>query len=309
MVYVIALLIALSISTFLLWATRTSPVESSLVRRLRTLPAEVASASDPLLRRRRQARSERLRDILESLGQRMGAQASATSESRAFLTHAGFPSPTAPALYFGTRLLLAVGLGALFFVGVPLFGGDSAGAMLGVFFGAALGWVAPVFYVGSRMRARQKEIVKALPDALDLLVVCVEAGLGLNQALMRVSEEIGSVSPVLAQQLVQVNLEMRAGTAREEALRNLAERTGVEDVQAFVTMLVQTDRFGTAIADALRVHSDTLRVKRRQRAEEAAAKTAIKMLFPLVFFIFPAIFVVILGPAIIQITEALGGGL
>jgi tight adherence protein C len=309
MVTLIAVLIAVSIGTFLLWAFRVSPVEPALVRRLRTAPMEMAAGIDPLLRRRRQIQSERLKDILETLGRRMGSAASSTSVTRAFLTHAGFPSVAAPAIYFGARIALAGALGMLGFIAVPLFGGDSAETVLATFFGAALGWVGPVFYVGGRMRARQKEIVKALPDALDLLVVCVEAGLGLNQAMVRVSEEIGSVSPVLAEQLNLTNLEMRAGTAREEALRNLSERTGVEDIQAFVTMLIQTDRFGTAIADALRVHSDTLRVKRRQRAEEAAAKTAIKMLFPLVFFIFPAIFVVILGPAVIQITEALGGGL
>ena len=114
------------------------------------------------------------------------------------------------------------------------------------------------------------------------------------------------MSPVLASQFTLANLEMRSGVPREDALRNMAERTGIEDIQSFVTMLIQTDRFGTAIADALRIHSDTLRTKRRQRAEEAAAKTAIKMLFPLVFFVFPALFVVILGPAVIQVIEALG---
>jgi tight adherence protein C len=169
-----------------------------------------------------------------------------------------------------------------------------------------MGWVAPAFWLGARISARQKEMIKALPDALDLLVVCVEAGLGLNQAMVRVAEEIGAVSPVLGGQLTLMNLEMRGGVPREEALRNLADRTGIEDIRSFVTMLIQTDRFGTAIADALRIHSDTLRTKRRQRAEEAAAKTAIKMLFPLVFFIFPALFVVILGPAVIQVVETLG---
>jgi tight adherence protein C len=148
---------------------------------------------------------------------------------------------------------------------------------------------------------------KALPDALDMLVVSVEAGLGLNQALVRVSEEIYRLSPVLSEQLALVNLEIRAGTSREEALRNLAERTGLQDISSLVGMLIQTDRFGTSVAQALRVHADTMRTKRRQRAEEAAAKTTIKMVFPLVFCIFPALFVVILGPALIQIYKALAG--
>jgi tight adherence protein C len=138
-----------------------------------------------------------------------------------------------------------------------------------------------------------------------MLVVCVEAGLGLNQALVRVSEEIERISPVLSEQLTMVNLEIRAGTARDEALRNLGDRTGLEDIKSLTAMLIQTDRFGTSIAQALRVQADTLRTKRRQRAEEAAAKTTIKLVFPLVLFIFPAMFVIILGPALIQIVQAL----
>jgi tight adherence protein C len=131
--------------------------------------------------------------------------------------------------------------------------------------------------------------------------------LGLNQAIVRVSEEIRHVSMVTSQEFALVNLEIRAGTSREDALRNLGERTGQEDLRSLVAMLIQTDRFGTSIAQALRVHSDTLRAKRKQRAEEAAAKTTIKMLFPLVMFIFPAMFVVILGPAVIQIINTLSG--
>jgi tight adherence protein C len=136
---------------------------------------------------------------------------------------------------------------------------------------------------------------------LDMLVVCVEAGLGLNQAIVRVADEIDHVSPVMSEQLAIVNLEMRAGTPREEALKNLAERTGLVDIRSLVSMLIQTDRFGTSVADALRVHSDTMRTKRRQRAEEAAAKTTIKLVFPLVLFVFPAMFVVVLGPSVIAI--------
>jgi tight adherence protein C len=136
---------------------------------------------------------------------------------------------------------------------------------------------------------------------LDMLVVCVEAGLGLNQALVRVADEIEHVSPVMSEQLSMVNLEMRAGTPRDEALKNLAERTGLNDIRALVNMMIQTDRFGTSVADALRVHSDTMRTKRRQRAEEAAAKTTIKLVFPLVLFVFPAMFVVVIGPSALAI--------
>jgi tight adherence protein C len=158
-----------------------------------------------------------------------------------------------------------------------------------------------------RTKRRQKEMQKALPDALDMLVVSVEAGLGLNQAMVRVAEEINRLSPVLSEQLALVNLEIRAGTAREEALKNFADRTGLADITSLVGMLIQTERFGTSVAQALRTHADTMRTKRRQRAEEAAAKTTIKLIFPLVFCVFPAMFVVILGPAVIQIIQALKG--
>ena len=306
MVIIIAVLIAVSIGAFLLWAFRVNVVRPGLVRQLQTMPAMGDLAiGDPLLRRRRQESSEKLKGILENLG-RSFEKGRDTSLVRDQLIHAGFTSPSAPAIYLGARTLLAGGLAFVTFTLLKLAGLPYAASLLGSLWGAAMGWIGPAFWLGARISARQKEMIKALPDALDLLVVCVEAGLGLNQALVRVAEEIGSVSPVLGGHLTLVNLEMRAGTPREEALRNLADRTGVEDIQSFVTMLVQTDRFGTAIADALRIHSDTLRTKRRQRAEEAAAKTAIKMLFPLVFFIFPALFVVILGPAVIQIIETLG---
>jgi tight adherence protein C len=190
-------------------------------------------------------------------------------------------------------------------VAMPSMGYSApATLIMSIYFGA-MGYVLPSMMVGRRLKQRQKEMQKALPDALDMLVVSVEAGLGLNQALVRVSEEIDRVSPVLSEQLGLVNLEIRAGTAREEALRNLADRTGLADISSLVGMLIQTDRFGTSVAQALRVHADTMRTKRRQRAEEAAAKTTIKMIFPLVFCIFPALFVVILGPAVIQIMHAL----
>ncbi|HET9512951.1 MAG TPA: type II secretion system F family protein, partial [Gemmatimonadales bacterium] len=150
-------------------------------------------------------------------------------------------------------------------------------------------------------------ILRALPDALDLMVVCVEAGLGLNQAIQRVAEEIMYMSPSLGEQMSLVNLEIRAGTPRDEAMRNFANRTDLDDVRSIATVLIQTERFGTSVADALRTHSDTLRTKRRQRVEEAAAKTAIKMLFPLVFCIFPAMFIVILGPGLIRAIKAFSG--
>ena len=168
-----------------------------------------------------------------------------------------------------------------------------------------MGWVLPGMALARLAKRRQHRIRLALPDALDLLVVSVEAGLGLDQALKRVGTELGTAHPDLSRDLHLVTLELLAGKARSEALRNLADRTGVDDLRALVAMLVQTDKFGTSVASSLRIFSDTLRTKRRQRAEEAAAKTGVKMVFPLVLCIFPAIWVVTIGPAALQFVKVL----
>jgi tight adherence protein C len=173
-------------------------------------------------------------------------------------------------------------------------------------FGAAgLGYLFPNIVLARLEKRRQHRIRLSLPDALDLLVVSVEAGLGLDQAIQRVGEELVFAHPELCEELRLINFELRAGKSRSDALHNLGERTGVDDVISLVAMLVQTDKFGTSVAQSLRVHSDTLRTKRRQRAEEAAAKTGVKMVFPLVLCIFPAIWVVTLGPAAIKIVQVL----
>ena len=175
---------------------------------------------------------------------------------------------------------------------------------------AVVGYMIPETWLLWRIRSRQHKLRRGLADGLDLLVICVEAGLGLDQALLRVSQELRVTHPELSDELQLVNMEMRVGKSRMEALRELARRTGLDDIQALVAMLVQTERFGTSIAQSLRVHSDDLRTKRRQRAEELSAKTTVKMVPPLVFFIFPALMVVILGPAVLtlmrQLMPALG---
>jgi len=171
--------------------------------------------------------------------------------------------------------------------------------------GCGLGYLLPGIILARLAKRRQHRIRLGLPDALDLLVVSVEAGLGLDQAIQRVGDELAFAHPDLSDELRLINLELRAGKGRAEALRNLAERTGVDDVSSLVTMLVQTDKFGTSVAQSLRVHSETVRTKRRQRAEEAAAKTGVKMVFPLVFCVFPAIWVVTIGPAAIKFVQVL----
>jgi tight adherence protein C len=166
--------------------------------------------------------------------------------------------------------------------------------------------VLPGMILARKAKRRQHRIRLGLPDALDLLVVSVEAGLGLDQAIQRVGAELAFAHPDLCDELRLINLELRAGKARPDALHNLAERTGLDDIRELVTMLVQTDKFGTSVAQSLRVHSETVRTKRRQRAEEAAAKIGVKMVFPLVLCIFPAIYVVTLGPAAIRFMQVLG---
>jgi tight adherence protein C len=168
-----------------------------------------------------------------------------------------------------------------------------------------LGFYLPNLVLNHKIQVRQKKINEGLPDALDLLVVCVEAGLGLNAAMKRVAEDCKVNNPVLSQEFMLVNLEILAGLDREQALRNLAERTGVDDLSNLCAILIQADKFGTSIATALRVQSETLRTKRRQRLEEKAAQTPVKLIFPLLLFIFPALMVVILGPAIIQVMDNL----
>ncbi len=171
---------------------------------------------------------------------------------------------------------------------------------------AVQGYLVPGFYVSRRIRHRRKQIENGLPDALDLLIVSIEAGLALDQALLKCAEELELPYPALSQELHLVNVETRAGKPRLEALKNFAKRTQVDDVRALVAMLVQTDRFGTSVAQALRTHAETSRIKRRQRAEEKAAKLSVKLIFPLVFFLFPAFFVVSVGPAVIKFVEFFG---
>jgi tight adherence protein C len=221
--------------------------------------------------------------------------------------HAGIRSASAPTAFFGVKTLLTLGLPMLAFAAVTVSGAQLRGnnLLLVLLLAAAAGYYGPNLWLNSKIAARQREIFETFPDALDLMTVCVEAGLGTEAALMRVAEDMEFKSPVLSEEMRLVNLELRAGADRERALRNLAARTGVDEVDGFVTMISQAERFGTSIAASLRVHADMLRTRRRQKAEEAAAKIALKLLFPLIFCIFPSLMVVLMGPAMIQIYRVL----
>ncbi len=215
-------------------------------------------------------------------------------QTRKRLLRAGYRSMTAAVVFSAMELLLPFLFGGIVFLFLGMSG------LVLVLAAAALGYVTPGLLLERLIKRRKKRITNGLPDALDLLIVCLEAGSGLDQAIVKTTEELSIAHPELAEELRLVTIETRAGKPRLEAFRNLAARTGVDEIKSLVTMLVQTDRFGTSVAQALRVHADTSRTKRRQRAEERAAKLGVKLVFPLVFCLFPAFYVVALGPAVIQ---------
>jgi tight adherence protein C len=216
------------------------------------------------------------------------------------LARAGYTKPEAAIVYtlceFGCPVLFG-GI-ALLALGMPI-------GLLPAALAAIVGYALPGLYVGHKTAKRQRQIQNGLADALDLMIVCIEAGSSLDQSLVKASEELHLTYPALAEEFNLINLEIRAGKRRLEAFKNFAARTKLDDVRALVAMLVQTDRFGTSVAQALRTQADTLRTRRRQRAEEKAAKLGVKLVFPLVFFLFPALYAVLLGPGAIQIFRVL----
>jgi tight adherence protein C len=211
------------------------------------------------------------------------------------LARGGFYGPSAAIVFSLAELVLPLLVALPFLLWLGFTRGILPAAMLGF-----VGYLLPGFYLSRKIEQRRKAIMNGLPDALDLLIVCVEAGLGLDQAILKASEELKISHPALADELRLINTEIRAGKSRLEAFKNFADRTKVDDVRSLVSMLVQTDRFGTSIAQALRVQADVSRTKRRQRAEERAQKLGVKLVFPLVFCLFPAMYVVTLGAAVIK---------
>ncbi len=265
------------------------------------MPAEEAAVMSPWVQRIIKLSSPIARLSLPSEGWE-------NSALRIRFMNAGYRTHSAPVLFFAAKTVLTLLLPGLFLLYTGLFGIEFKQPntfMLLLILLAGAGYFLPNFLLERRIAYRKREIFENFPDAIDLMTVCVEAGLGLDAAITRVGEEIRLKSSLLADELHLVNLELRAGSSRAQALRNLALRTGVEEVDNLVAMLIQADRFGTSIADSLRVHSDSLRTKRRLRAEEAAAKIAVKLLFPLIFCIFPSMLLVLLGPAFISIHRVL----
>lgn len=216
------------------------------------------------------------------------------------LIRAGYRNDSAVNVFYGTKILVPL----VFCLVVMVTGLSRYGSFFTYIAALGLGFLAPDFWLGRRIAARQAKIRRGLPDVLDMLVICTEAGQSFDQATKRTAEELHEAHPELSDELGVVVLEQRAGRPRSEAWKNLAERTGVDSVRSLVSILSQSEQFGTSIAKVLRVHSDTLRTQRRQKVEEQAAKTTIKLVFPLVFFIFPSLFLVTLGPAIIIMAES-----
>jgi tight adherence protein C len=284
--------------------------EESLHKRFKEVIADDSDAP-------RKGIQDDVKEWFDGLRKRFSAAPSANTElvdrlsgkwltgARFLLSQAGYRSTGAYRTYLGIRWGMP-----LVFVGLAFAYGMRAGLSsqpIILMLPAALisGIILPDFLLRWRIRRRQEDITDTLPDGLDLLVVCIEAGLGLNAAFIKITEEFTLTSPALSEEFDVVNREMVAGKPRHEALHALSDRTGVEEVKSLVAMLIQTEKLGTSLSQALRVHSDSMRMRRRQRAEEAAAKTTIKLVFPLVFLLFPALYIVLLGPGVIRIFKIL----
>jgi len=229
------------------------------------------------------------------------------------LVHAGIRRKGAAEMFLGAKVALAIAL-PLAVAGYMLWSAQRSGKpvdtgkmMMYCPIGLVVGLMLPNMWLNRKVRERQEAVRLSLPNALDLLVVCIESGLALDAALVRIGRELQESAAELSEELALLNLEVSAGKPREDCLRNLGLRTGVEEVKALTARIIQSSKFGTNLAHSLRIHADSLREKRRQEAEERAAKTTVKLLFPLVFFIFPALFVVILGPAVVNVMHALKG--
>jgi tight adherence protein C len=284
----------------LTWSAITMLSPDSIAgRRLRKA---TASAAAPVLPELVQLQPETAAGMAAQLEKLIPKGPKEMSRLRARLARAGVKSPGAAVLYSLSEIVLPLILGGASF----LLLSDTL-RWFGVVIGAILGFFGPGMLVDRWIAQRRQVLQDGLPDALDLLVVCIEAGSGLDQALNKTADEIGIAYPLLGEELKTVITEIRAGKTRLEAFKSLAQRTKVEDIRSLVAMLAQTDRFGTSVGQALRTHAETSRTKRRQRAEEAAQKVAVKLVFPLVLCFFPALYVVILGPAVIQFIRTFGG--
>ena len=297
------MVLILAIALFLTFATALFAFSTAVWAPASTLGTRLRS----LIGLRDQGSKVRFQDrlvqqALDPLSRAMPRSPGEVSRTRAWLMQAGYRESEHLTIYFAVQAVVALGLLVLvMFTGI----GFQRGGIALFFIAPILGLFLPRFVLKRKIRNRQHRIRLALADGLDLAVICIEAGLGLDQAIQRVSNDLRHSHPELSDELSLVNLEMRAGKPRAEALRNLAARTAVDDVRALVAVLLQTDRFGTSIAQTLRGHSEYMRVMARQRAEERAAKIAVKLVFPIFFCVLPSLFVVTVGPVIAKLVREL----
>jgi tight adherence protein C len=245
------------------------------------------------------------REMLNRLGTALPASSKDISVMQKRLIRAGMRGPNNIRTLYGAKVVLGIGLPLLMGTLISSANTDSSTKMIVVLAAAGIGFFGPNEYVSIMSRRRQKEIGRGLANSLDLMVVCVESGLGLDQAILQVAKELEHAHPEISEEFALVNLELKAGKRRPEALRNLSERTGVEDLKKLVAVLIQADRFGTGIAQSLRAHADFMRVQARQIAEEKAAKLGVKLVFPIFFCILPSLFVVTVGPVAVTIVREL----
>src|SRR5579872_135820 len=246
-----------------------------------------------------------LHEIVKKLGNLIPASPKDVTVMQRRLIRAGMRNPSSLKILYGAKFILGISFPLLTALLVAGAQSDASNKFVAVLGAVAIGFFGPNEYVRLRAKKRQKEISRGLPNALDLMVVCVESGLGLDQAILQVSKELEHAHPDISEEFALVNLELKAGKRRIEALRNLAERTAAEDLKKLVAVLIQADRFGTGVAQSLRAHADYMRVQARQIAEEKAAKLGVKLIFPIFFCILPSLFVVTVGPIVMKISREL----
>ena len=282
--------------------------QSAATERLRKLAGRGGIATDgaqPLVVPDENAATEIAQRLASPINKLLPPSATEARKLQKQLMHAGFRSKEAPIIYRAIQIATMAGFPLMVAATCALLARPLKSAVVYIMIAFVIGFALPRFTLKRITNNRQRDLRWGLADALDLMVISVEAGLGLNAAMMKVSSELRDVHPAIAIEFELANLEIRVGRERDEALRNLAERTGVDDLRSLVAMLIQTDKFGTSIARGLRIFSDSLRTKRRQRAEQEAQKAAVKLLFPLACFLFPVLFIAILGPAAINLIDVL----
>lgn len=281
--------------------------QSAATERLKRLGERTASpVSGPVSLDDTRASADLAQRLASPLSRLLPPSAAEARKLQKQLMQAGFRSPGAPVTYRAIQIFTLAGLPAMVAITCAVLARPLNSAALYILAAFVLGFFLPRYALRRMIRSRQQLVRWGLADALDLMVISIEAGLGLNAAMVKVSTELREAHPDICDEFEMANLEMRVGRDREESLRNLAERTGVDDLRSLVAMLIQTDKFGTSIARAIRAFSDSLRTKRRQRAEQAAQKAAVKLLFPLACFLFPTLFIALLGPAALQLMDTLG---